>query len=160
MLPHSLTNFEIQKYQNDSKFNGVYSRNNLFKLKYVAYVINLTSINQQELVGQPCKGMVINLTYFDSFRVEHTAKNFNCFGVERILRKIKKSIGSENITTNIFRIQAYDSAMCQQFCIGFIDCMLKGATLLEYANLFSSNKYEKSDKIMLKYFQQILKKLK
>ena len=29
MLPHLLTNFEIQKYQNEPKFNGVYSRNNL-----------------------------------------------------------------------------------------------------------------------------------
>ena len=29
MLPHSLTNFEIQKYyQNDPRFNGVYSRDN------------------------------------------------------------------------------------------------------------------------------------
>ena len=30
MPPHPLTNFETQKYyQNESKFNGVYSRNNL-----------------------------------------------------------------------------------------------------------------------------------
>ena len=30
MLPHPLTNFEIQKYnENDSRFNGVYSRDNL-----------------------------------------------------------------------------------------------------------------------------------
>ena len=34
MLPHPLANFEIQKcYQNESKFNDVYSRNNLSKLK-------------------------------------------------------------------------------------------------------------------------------
>ena len=32
--PHPLTNFEIQKYyQNEPKFNGVYSRNNLPKIK-------------------------------------------------------------------------------------------------------------------------------
>ena len=32
MPPHFLTNFEIQKYyQNESIFNGVYSRNNLPK---------------------------------------------------------------------------------------------------------------------------------
>ena len=37
-----LTNYEIQKYyQNESKFNGVYSRNNLPKIKDKAYVINL-----------------------------------------------------------------------------------------------------------------------
>ena len=30
MLPHPLTKFEIQKYyQNEPKFNGVYSRNNV-----------------------------------------------------------------------------------------------------------------------------------
>ena len=41
MLPHPLTNFEIQKYyQNEPKFNGVYSRNILPKTKEGAYVIN------------------------------------------------------------------------------------------------------------------------
>ena len=34
MKPHPLTNFEIQKYcENKSRFNGVYSRNNLPKSK-------------------------------------------------------------------------------------------------------------------------------
>ena len=41
MPPHSLTNFEIQKYQNESRFNGVYSRDNLPKLEDGSYVINL-----------------------------------------------------------------------------------------------------------------------
>ena len=42
MLLHCLKNFEIQKYyQNEPKFNGVYSRNNLPKIKDGAYVINL-----------------------------------------------------------------------------------------------------------------------
>ena len=37
-----LTSFEIQKYyQNQPKFNGAYSRNNSFKIKDEAYVINL-----------------------------------------------------------------------------------------------------------------------
>ena len=41
--PHSLTNFEIQKYdQNEPRFNGVYYRNNLpEKINDGAYVINL-----------------------------------------------------------------------------------------------------------------------
>ena len=41
--PHPLTNFEIQKYyQNEARFNGIYSRDNLpNKIKYGAYVINL-----------------------------------------------------------------------------------------------------------------------
>ena len=42
MLPHPLTNFEIQKYyQNEPKFNGAYLRNNLPKIKDEAYVVNL-----------------------------------------------------------------------------------------------------------------------
>ena len=37
-----LTNFETQKYnQNKPRFNGVYSKNNLPKIKDEAYVINL-----------------------------------------------------------------------------------------------------------------------
>ena len=32
MVPHPLTNFEIEKYyQDEPRFNGVYSRNNLPK---------------------------------------------------------------------------------------------------------------------------------
>ena len=43
MLPHSLTNLEIQRYyENEIKFNGVYSRGNLpDKIKDETYVINL-----------------------------------------------------------------------------------------------------------------------
>ena len=42
MPPHPLRSFEIQKYyQNEPKSNGVYSKNNLTKIKDGAYVINL-----------------------------------------------------------------------------------------------------------------------
>ena len=42
MLPHPLTNFEMQNYfQNEPSFNNVYSKNNLHKIKDGAYVINL-----------------------------------------------------------------------------------------------------------------------
>ena len=42
MLPYRLTNFEVQKYyENEPKFNGVYSRNTLHKIKIGAYIINL-----------------------------------------------------------------------------------------------------------------------
>ena len=38
---YASTNFEIQKfYQNEPKFNGAYSRNNLPKTKDRAYLIN------------------------------------------------------------------------------------------------------------------------
>ena len=41
--------------------------------------------------------------------------------------------------TNIYKIQAYSSIMCGYFCIGFIDFMLKGKSLLDYTNLYSPN---------------------
>ena len=66
-----------------------------------------------------------NVTYFDSFGVEHIPK------------EIRKLIGNKNVTTNIFRIHAYDLIMCRYFCIGFIDFMLKGKSLLDYINFFS-----------------------
>ena len=43
--------------------------------------------------------------------------------------------------------------MCEYFCIGIIDFMLKGKSFSDYTHSFSSNKYEKYDKTMLKYFQ-------
>ena len=81
-----------------------------------------------------------DFTYFDSFGVEHIPK------------EIKAFINNKNITTNVFRIQAYDSIMWGYFCIGFIDFMLAGKTLTEYTNLFSPNNFKKNDDIILKYF--------
>ena len=49
-------------------------------------------------------------------------------------------------------MQAYDSIMCGYFCTISIDFMLKGKNLLDYTNSFSPEKYEKNDKIILKYF--------
>ena len=72
--------------------------------------------------------------------------------VEYISKEIKRYVRNKNIMTNIYRIQTYNSIMCGYFCIGFIDFMLKGKSLLEYINLVSPNDYEKNDKIILKYF--------
>ena len=45
--------------------------------------------------------------------------------------------------------------MCGYFCIRFIDFVQKGKTLSDYANSFSTNEYEKNDKRILQYFQQL-----
>ena len=45
--------------------------------------------------------------------------------------------------------------MCACFCTGFLDFMLKGKSLPDYTNLFTPNEYEKNDKIILIYFQQL-----
>ena len=39
--------------------------------------------------------------------------------------------------------------MCEYFCTGFIDFILKVKSLFDYANLISPNDYEKNDKIIL-----------
>ena len=129
MPPHPLTNFEILKYyQNESRFNGVYSRDNLQKIKDGAYIINLDEYSD---IGTHWVALYVqnnDVTYFDSFGVEHISK------------EIKTFITNKNIKTNIFRIQAYDSIMCRYFCIGLTDFMLPGKTLTELTNLFSPNK--------------------
>ena len=49
---------------------------------------------------------------------------FDSFGIEYIPKEINRFIGNINITSNIFRIQAYDSIMCGYFCIEFINYSL------------------------------------
>ena len=89
-----------------------------------------------------------NVTYFDSFGVEHILKEIKAF-INRLLFSASQN---KNIKTNIFRVQAYDWVMCRYFCIGFIDFILKGKTLTECINLFSPNNFKKNDDLILKYF--------
>ena len=100
MPPHPLTNFEIQKYhQNEPRFNGVQSRDNLQKIKDGAYIINFDEYSN---IGTHWVALYLqnnNFTYFDFFGVEHIPKEIRTF------------ISNKNIETNIFRIQAYDSIM-------------------------------------------------
>ena len=63
-----------------------------------------------------------------------------------------KFIVCKKIITNIYRIQAYDSIMCGDFCIGFINFMFNGKSLTDNTNLFSPNDFNKNDNIILKYF--------
>ena len=68
MPPHSLTNFEIQKYyQHEPRFNGVYSRDNLPKIKDGACVINLDGYSDNGTHWVALKVCNNNITYFDSF---------------------------------------------------------------------------------------------
>ena len=102
MPPHPLTNLEIMKYyENQSRFKGVYSRDNLLnKKRDGAYVINLDEYSD---IGTHWIVLYVknnDFTYFDSFGVEH------------IPQKIIKFIKNRNIKRNIFRIQAYDSILC------------------------------------------------
>ena len=73
MPPHPLTNFKMQKYyQNEPRFNGAYSRNNLPKqIKDGAYVINLDEYADVDAhwIALFCNRSEI--VYFVSFTVEH-----------------------------------------------------------------------------------------
>ena len=75
MPHHLLTNFEIQKcYQKEPRFNGVYSRNNLPKVKDRIYVTNL---DESKSMGTHWIALYMNFNnvkYFDSFGVEHVLK--------------------------------------------------------------------------------------
>ena len=84
-----------------------------------------------------------DVTYFDSFGVEHIPK------------EMKKFISNKNIRTNIFRIQAYDSVMCGYLCIEFINFMLARKTLTDFTHLFSSYDFDENDNIILSYFKDV-----
>ena len=124
MPVHPLTDFEIQKYyQNEPRFNGVYSRDNLPRVRGGAYIINL-----DEYSGTG--------THWITLHVQNDVTNFDSFGVEHIPEEIKTFISNKNIKTNVFRVQAYDSIMCGYFCTGFIDFRLAGKTLTDFTHLF------------------------
>ena len=127
----TLKNFEMQKYyENKPTFNGVYSRNNLPKIKDELYVINLGDFKS---IGTHLIDLYVN----DNNRgASYDSIYFDSSAVELIPKEIKKILGNKNIIRNIYRIQKFDSIMCGYFCIGFIDFMLI-----------------KNDKIILKYLK-------
>ena len=98
--PHPLTNFEIKEYyQNEPRFNGVFSRDNLpNNIKNGAYVINPDEYHN---TGTHWVALYVNnkiLIYFDSFGVEHIPK------------EIVKFIARKKIIRNIYRISLTDYA--------------------------------------------------
>ena len=144
MLPYPLTNFELEKcYQNEPRFNGIFSQNNLsLKIKDGPYVINL-----HEYADVDTHWIVLfcnrnEIVYFDSFVVEH------------VPQEIKEFVGNKNIIAKIFRVQANDSVLCCYLCIGFIDFLLAGKKLTDFTNMFSPHDFEKNDDIILSYFKE------
>ena len=143
ITPHPLANFEIRKYyQNETRFDGVFPRNNLpKKIKDGAYIIN---IDEYADVATHWISLFCNrndIVYFDSFGVEHVPE------------VIKEFINNKNMIAKIFRTQANDSVMCGYFCIGFIGFMLAGKKLTGCTNLFSPHSLKKNDDITLLYFK-------
>ena len=135
MTPHPLTNFEIEAYyQNEPRFNGVYSRDNLqVKVKDGAYLINLDDYSDIETHRIALYANNKTVTYFDSFGIEHISQEIRVF------------IADKDIIASIYRIQSYDSIVCGYFCIGFINYMFMGKSLTDYTNLFSPSNFKKND---------------
>ena len=122
MPPHTSPNFEIKNYyQNDPRFNGVYSRDNiLHKIKDGEYVINLDEYSD---IGTHWIALYVlnnNITYSERFGVEHIPK------------EIKILIDKSIVITNLFKIQAYGSVTYGRFCLGSIDFMLAGKNLTDF----------------------------
>ena len=140
---HPLANIEISEYYiNEPRFNGLYSRNNLPNtIKKEAYIINLDEYENTSTHWVASFVKPKYTVYFDSFGIEHIPKEINKF------------IGNNNIKSNIFRIQAYDSIMFGYFCIEFINYILEGKTLLDFTNLFSPNDFKKNDQIIKRIFK-------
>ena len=140
--PHSLTNFEIQKYyQNKPIFNGVSSRKICLKYKGGAYVINL---DKYGYVGTCWIALCSNRSEI---------VYINIFGVEHVPEEIKKFVGNKNIIPNIFRVQANNSVMYGYLCIGFINFMLAGKKLSGFTSTFSPYDFKKNDNIIRSYFR-------
>ena len=95
MPPHPLTNFEIQScYQNEPRFNGVFSRDNLpKKVKDGAYVINLDK--------SPNFGTLWIALFYRKSQIVY----FYSFGVGHVPEEIKEFIENKNIKADIFRVQ-------------------------------------------------------
>ena len=135
MTPHPLTNFEIEAYyQNEPRFNGVYSRDNLqVKVKDGVYLINLDDYSDIETHWIALYTNNKTVKYFDSFVIEH------------ICQEIRVFIADKDIIASIYRIQSYDSIVCGYFCIGFINYMFMGKSLTVYTNLFPASNFKKND---------------
>ena len=143
MPPHPLTNFEIQRYyQNEPRFNGVFSRKNLpKKIEDGEYVINL---DEYADVGTHWIALFCN---------GNEVVSFDSFGIEHVPKEIKEFIGNKNIKGNIFGVQANNSVMFEYFCIGFIDFILAGKKLTDFTSIFSPYNFKKNDGVILRYFK-------
>ena len=67
-------------YQNEPRFNEVYSRDNLpNKIKDGAYAINFDDYSDIGTHWVALYALNDNVTYFDSFRFEHISKEIKMF---------------------------------------------------------------------------------
>ena len=79
-----MNNFKIQKYyQNEPRFDGVYSRDNLSKIKDGTYVINLDECFDIESHWIALYMLNNNVIHFDNFGDEYIPKEIKKFMVTK-----------------------------------------------------------------------------
>ena len=86
---HSLAKFEMQKYcQNESRFNGVYSSDDLLKrIKDEAYAINLDKYADFGTHWIALYEANIGIICFDSLGVKHVSKEIEKFLGQKNIKK-------------------------------------------------------------------------
>ena len=132
---------KVWQEQYKPKFNNVYLRSNLPRVKDRTDVINFHY--------KQCKG---TYWYFTICWQKHSSLFlyfWNWIYFSRILNKTK----DKSITYNIFRIQSDNSITCWFCFVVFIECMIARKNFLDYTNLFSPNDHGRNDKIICNYFK-------
>ena len=132
---------DFKYFHYKSRFNGIFSRDDLPKIKDGSDVTNLDDKQSKgkhwvSLFTERNEGV-----YFDSFGTEYSH--------QEVLTKTK----DKPVPHNIFRIQSVDSIMCKFYCIAFIEHMIVEKFLLEQTNLFSPNDFGNNHKITYKYLK-------
>ena len=82
---------------------------------------------------------------------------FDSFGIEYISQQVLNKIRGKSITHCIIRIQNNESISFGFSCIAFIEYMLAGKSLLDYANLFPPNDHKMKYKMIYKYLKRYMK---
>ena len=154
--PHPLTNFEIQKYyENESRLNGVFSRDNLPKtIKNGAYVINLDEFVYvgTHWIALFCK----KLKLFISIVLVLNA----------LLKKLKNSLeikASKDISfeykqvfqcVDTFALDSMFLCLVVKNLLVLSACfMFGGKKLTDFVSFFSPYDFEKNDSIILSYLK-------
>ena len=103
-----------KRYENDCRFNGVFSRNNLIRIKDGVYAINSDD--------KKSKGA----HWVSFFIYRNISVYFDSFGIEYIPQEVLNKIEDKSVIHNIFLIQDDDSIMCEFYCTTFAEHMIAG----------------------------------
>ena len=126
-----LKQYQVTGYFNyESRFKGVFLRNNLPRIKHGSYVTNIDNKNSEGTI------------WVSLFNDRNAAVYFDSFGIEYIPQEVLNKIRDKSINHNIFRIQDNEFIMCGFYCITFIEYIPAAKILLDYTNLFSPYDYK------------------